>query len=105
MLTALDSRSSVPATRPRRRLRKILLAGLILLIAGEIGTRLFWWLHKDAPPFSSETIWHAFYPEIRASGLEAITVSNNDATYDVLLLGGSVVSFVHASPSSLKTVA
>src|SRR5205807_5198572 len=42
--------------------------------------------------FSAETIWHAFYPEIRASGLEAITVSNTDATYDVLFLGGSVVS-------------
>src|SRR5262245_16841504 len=80
------------AARPRRRIRKFLLALGVLVLAGEIGTRLYWWLHTGAPPFSANTMWYAHYPEIRESGVEDGPISNADEVYDVLLLGGSVLS-------------
>src|SRR5262245_19850020 len=81
-----------PKSRPRRRVRKVLLAVCVLVLAGELGTRLYWWLHTGAPPFSANTMWYTHYPEIIESGVEDGPISNSDEVYDILLLGGSVLS-------------
>jgi hypothetical protein len=74
------------------RLRKLSLATFMFLICGEVGCRLFWWYERGAPAFSSDVLWYAYYPQLRTSGVEDAVITNTDATYDVLILGGSTVS-------------
>src|SRR4051794_5051588 len=89
----------VPACRPRPRryLKKPVIAALyaawiVLLCWG--GTKLFWWwrlglLPTEAPDI--DAIWNLQYPELYSSGVLKADLAPDDGTYDVLLLGGSVL--------------
>jgi hypothetical protein len=76
--------------RPTTRLVVI----LAMVLAGAVGLEVFarvYWLSRGVPICHAERIWHTFYPEALASGVETATITRDDDTYDVLLLGGSVL--------------
>lgn len=76
--------------RPITRLAVI----VAIVLGGAAGLELLarvYWLTRGVPIFHAERIWHTFYPEALASGVETATITRDDDTYDVLLLGGSVL--------------
>lgn len=89
------SAQPVPATpRPKRR-RWLRWAALLIytLVLAEMGARGYWLFAYGVPPLAMDEIWsRRFYPELRKSGLLESQVSKNDETFDVLILGGSVIS-------------
>jgi hypothetical protein len=68
------------------------LASVIFLVFGEIGSRLFWCYERGAPLLTVDGLWYAYYPQLRSSGVEDTVISNTDETYDILILGGSTIS-------------
>ena len=85
-----------PARPPRSRRRKILarvLYTFYLLAILEIGARAFWCIKCGVPLFRMQDILVGrFYPELRRSNVLTTSITKADGYYDVLLLGGSVVS-------------
>lgn len=77
----------------RRSTRLCVLAFCCVFLLGglELGARLYWGLVKKVPIFHTERIWHSFYPEVEKSGVENQLITRDDETFDVLLLGGSVL--------------
>src|SRR5262249_42010613 len=76
--------------RPVTRLAVI----AVMILCGAVGLELLaraYWLSRGVPLFHAENIWHTFYPEALASGVECATTTRDDDTFDVLLLGGSVL--------------
>jgi hypothetical protein len=76
--------------RPATRLAVI----AMMVVAGGLGLELLarvYWLSRGVPLFHGERIWHTFYPEALTSGVETATITRDDDTFDVLLLGGSVL--------------
>lgn len=69
----------------------ILFCTLAFLGTAEVGARVYWLLTKKVPLLHSERIWHTFYPEVEESGVEQQRITRDDETFDVLLLGGSVL--------------
>jgi hypothetical protein len=80
-----------PTTWPQR-LRKLVLAGVVFLVFGEIGSRLFWCYERGAPLLAADSLWYAYYPQLRTTGVEDALISNTDETYDIVILGGSTIS-------------
>ena len=89
-----------PPARPRLRWRQMrlsnricLIALLLLLLGGmlEAGARLYWWKAKGAPHTDAESIWRTTYTEVADSGIDRVAPHHGDGTFDVLLLGGSVL--------------
>lgn len=79
--------------RPRsRRLTLLLRLTYIIYLAlvCEIGARAYW-CYRGVPFLHMSAIWYTFYPEMKTSGVESAVVRNNDAVFDVLLLGGSAL--------------
>lgn len=74
------------------RWRKVLLAVVMFLVCGEIGSRVFWWYQRGAPLFALDSLWYAYYPQLHTSGVEDTVITNTDTTYDILILGGSAIS-------------
>jgi hypothetical protein len=66
------------------------LYGLFLVLVFEGGARLYWRLTRGVPLLHTAQLRTVFYPEL--GRLEAQPVSRNDATFDILLLGGSVLN-------------
>lgn len=80
---------------PRRRSRRALFLGVYVgfclgtLVAGE---RLFWWFRAAVPLTERARIWDIYYPEIRVSQVEKLHPRHDDKSFDVLMLGGSVIT-------------
>lgn len=100
MNDSVGSRTRVctSADSPRRRWSRRLkiVVGVVfvgyLLVLGEIACRAYWYFNRGVPFLHPSAIWHAFYPEVKQSGVDKVAVRNDDDVFDVLLLGGSVVS-------------
>jgi len=71
---------------------KVTLFMAILIIGGELVSRVFWMLDRKAPFWSAKSVWYAHYPQMKTSGVEDTVISNTDETYDILILGGSTIS-------------
>jgi hypothetical protein len=87
-----------PAVRPRRPVwRSVLIAAAYVLWVGLLcwgGLRFFWWWRFDVGVTATpgvETVWQFFYPELYRSGAMHAKLGPDDGSYDVLLLGGSVL--------------
>jgi lysophospholipase L1-like esterase len=58
------------------------------------GLKVFWWWRFGvgvAETPGVETVWQSFYPELYRSGAMDARLGPDDGSYDVLLLGGSVL--------------
>ena len=86
------SAETTPQSPERARKAKWLLALFMFLVCGELVSRAFWSFDRGAPLLSLNTLWYAYYPQFRTSGVEDAAIVNSDATYDVLILGGSTIS-------------
>jgi hypothetical protein len=74
-----------------RRLRFLVVYALVLLVAFELTCRLFWRLSGVSFLKTPNRIHHFFYPELKP--VEEAACAREDATYDVLVLGGSVLQY------------
>jgi hypothetical protein len=86
--------------RHLRLSRKVCVLGLALLVllAGLEGiARLYWWRIKKVPwqSLGTEAIWRTTYIEIASSGIDDVAPHHGDNTFDVLILGASVVHPSH----------
>jgi hypothetical protein len=80
--------------RQLRLSRKVCIVGLalLLLLAGLEGiARLYWWRAKGVLRLGREAIWRTTYPEVAASGIDSVAPYHGDRSFDVLLLGASVL--------------
>lgn len=80
--------------RNLRRAQKlcVLGLGLLLLVLGLEGVaRLYWWRVKGVTKISPEAIWRTAYTEMADSGIDGVAPYHGDKTFDVLLLGASVL--------------
>src|SRR3954449_6666102 len=82
--------------RPPRLRRRLLfwilyLPVLYLLLEGT--ARSYWVLRWKTPLFRTDNLQHGrFYPELSKSGVLSSTITKDDAYYDILFLGGSVLT-------------
>lgn len=87
---------------PRQRLRWkdlrtsrklcVLAIALLPLLAGLEGiARLYWWRVKGVARVSPEAIWRTTYTEEASSAIDEVAPYHGDKTFDVLLLGASVL--------------
>lgn len=93
-LTAYPTAKTLEARQARRRRLRRYFIGiyiLFLLILGELGARAYWTTVEKVPFTRTGNIWYRFWPEMRDSGADQRQIQRDDATYDVLLLGGSVI--------------
>src|SRR5258708_4688731 len=63
----------------------------ILLVGGELVSRLFWMFDRSAPLLSRKSLWYAYYPQLRTTGVENAAATKTEGTYDILILGGSTI--------------
>jgi GDSL-like lipase/acylhydrolase family protein len=80
--------------RNLRRSQKLCVVGLalLLLVLGLEGVaRLYWWRVKGLTNISPEAIWRTTYTEVADSGIDRVAAYHGDKTFDVLLLGASVL--------------
>jgi hypothetical protein len=76
---------------PRKRVLLLgALTALFVLAVMEVASRAYWAISHHVSFFDPLQLEHAFYPELRA--LEPLTVARDDDVFDVLLLGGSVLT-------------
>lgn len=89
-----------PAPRRRLRWRQLRLSlrlcvlglALLFLVAGLEGiARFYWWRVKGVARVGNEAIWRTTYTEVATSGLDSVAAYHGDRSFDVLLLGGSVL--------------
>jgi hypothetical protein len=66
---------------------------LLLLLTGflELGSRVYWAVCQGARGAGAEAIRRTFYPEMATSRVDQVAPGHADGSFDVLLLGGSVV--------------
>jgi GDSL-like Lipase/Acylhydrolase family len=65
---------------------------LLLLVGGaEIASRIYWSACQGARGAGAAAIWRTFYPEMATSGIDQVAAGHAADSFDVLLLGGSVV--------------
>ncbi len=82
------------ASKARRRgwVFKVALLLSILVVGGELVCRAFWMLERKAPLLARRSLWYAYYPQLRTTGVENAAASRMQDTYDILILGGSTIS-------------
>ncbi|MBX9791291.1 MAG: hypothetical protein K2Y37_20415 [Pirellulales bacterium] len=104
-----ERRQTPPRQRPQRATRSLKrrLLGLVvyacyLLIIVELVCRGYWWKRWGVPFLHMDQIWAGrFYPELVESGLATASIPRGDATFDILLLGGSVLHVKHGNIAAL----
>ncbi len=69
----------------------------ILLLGGELVSRGFWTLDRQAPLLARKSLWHAYYHQLRSSGVENAAATKTKGMYDILILGGSTISAEYGS--------
>ncbi len=82
---------SRPQSTPRRRRLVVAMFIVYLLVLAELGARGYWWLARGAAPHRTDRLVAAYYPELMHSGAMSVAPGRDDATFDVLLLGASVL--------------
>src|SRR5580700_27405 len=94
---SMSSSQVVVADRGKRRVPVALLAlvlGLWTVVLCWAGVRFFWWwrlgLRVTENP-GVEAVWRLHYEELYSSGAVDARLAPDDGSYDVLLLGGSVL--------------
>ncbi len=77
----------------RRSVKICVVAFVALLVAGvlEVGSRIYWRAVKDVATVRHDAIFRTFYPEMDEAHIDAVAPYHGDDTYEVLLLGGSVL--------------
>lgn len=76
--------------RARRRLLGIVIGQVILVLAAlELGSRIYWRLSYGVPLSRPRAVVRVYYPEL--DQLDGVVVSDRDATFDIALLGASVL--------------
>ncbi|MGD9644227.1 MAG: hypothetical protein AB7U73_00855 [Pirellulales bacterium] len=110
---AEDPRSASPSDRPQQRPRqaprsfKRRLLGYVayacyLLVVVELVCRGYWWKRWGVPFLQMDQIWSGrFYPELEESGLATAAIPRDNETFDILLLGGSVLHPKHGNIAAL----
>jgi hypothetical protein len=85
------TRSTPAGGRARRRGSAWLLLASLLLCAAllEALARGYWWVRAEVPPAAPGALLEALYPELR--GIRERPPARGDGSFDVLLLGGSVL--------------
>jgi lysophospholipase L1-like esterase len=85
------TRSTPRASRARRRGGALLALASLLLCAAllEALSRGFWWIRDGVPPSEPGRLLETLYPELRP--IRERTPAARDGTFDLLLLGGSVL--------------
>jgi hypothetical protein len=90
----------VQTADPPRRRRRVPLAWMVLgaavwtALLCWVGLKAFWWWRLGVGVTETpgvEAVWRLHYPEIYSSGAVDAHLAPDDGTYDVLLLGGSVL--------------
>jgi hypothetical protein len=78
----------------RRSTRWAVLGLLTLFLFGalEVAARGYWRIIRKLPP-EREGLWRGFFPEWGMSGIDRVASYHGDGTFDVLILGASVVHF------------
>jgi len=74
-----------------RRVRFLLIYALVLLVLVELTCRLAWRISGVSFLAAPNRIHHFFYPELKP--VEEAAITRDDGTFDVLVLGGSVLEF------------
>jgi hypothetical protein len=99
MSTAIISRTQTVAGQPKDRpasrrvlIYKIAISLTILLVGGELACRVFWMLDRKAPLLARKSMRYAYYPQLRATGVEDAAATRPEGSYDILILGGSTIS-------------
>ena len=78
-------------SRPNyKRTRNVLLFFIYLFFLVEIASRAYMVIAHDTPFFSPGDILYNYYPNLR--DLEPIEIDEDDDTFDILLLAGSVMN-------------
>lgn len=88
-----------PETKRRKiRGRRRFLFGMIYVgyvaALGWLGIKAYWYIEFDVPltrTVHADDVWQTYYPELWKSGVIDAEMSDDDGTFDVLLLGGSVL--------------
>lgn len=78
-----------PRSGWRFRLAFVCILLIFCVAMGEVGARVFWSLQFHVPFFRADLILYSYYPELK--NVEKKRPTHNDDTYDILLLGGSVL--------------
>jgi hypothetical protein len=79
---------------PSSKSRRILFLSLYLLFCwgvAVLGIKLYWRIHAGVPFAETPRNWDHFYWEIRSTGVREAHPKHDDDSFDVLLLGGSVL--------------
>lgn len=79
----------MPATRKIKRISLWLGYILFLLLLAELGCRAFWTVRGLAFFTCHNRIYRIFYPEMQ--GVESASIDADDGSFDVLMLGASVL--------------
>jgi len=82
----------VPRTTFKKKLFRLGIWLLLLLLWLELVCRVFWWYERKASVFSTNILWQSYYPQMLSTGVLDTSIRNDDETFDVLILGGSVIS-------------
>jgi hypothetical protein len=98
MATTRSPGCSEPPARARRQFRHPVLAGGVYLLWVALlcwgGLKFFWWWQFGVAVTETpgvDTVWRFYYPELYLSGAMDAKLTPDDGSYDVLLLGGSVL--------------
>jgi hypothetical protein len=94
--------ATVPPTAPPRRLRfrdlrrsvkvcVLLFIGVVFAGILELASRVYWKTVKGIAPVRAEAIFRTFYDELNEANIHSVAPYHGDDTFDVLLLGGSVL--------------
>lgn len=79
--------------KPKRKWLKRLAFVVYVVALCELAIRGYWTMRHGVPFFDMRQIFVGrFYPELRESGVLATSITRDDASLDVLILGGSVVT-------------
>lgn len=78
--------------RPASKLAVVAFCAFLCAVCTEGICRGYWTYARGVPFFHTDRIWDSFFTEFEASGVSAAPENRDDDTYDVLLLGGSVLS-------------
>jgi hypothetical protein len=105
LASKVERRSQKPSPAPRSLKRRLLgwvAYACYLLVIVELVCRGYWWKRWGVPFLQMDQIWSGrFYPELEETGLATAVIPRGDETFDVLLLGGSVLHAKHGNIAAL----
>lgn len=94
--------STTVTIRPPMRWRNLRLSVKLCVVAFvsllgfgclELAARVYWMMAKHVPPTRPDLIWRSFFPELNLTKIDEVAPYHGDDTFDVLLLGASVLNW------------